>query len=225
MTISKANLTKSSNAVIDYSRAKAQAETVAGKAAETLAQTVEKLVKAKFPLEALGSSKEAADAGATLEHEAIRAAIRKGFPDEEKGAQWLLAVDSKALSDKEKSDCEPGTKTERRFGNGGKGSRRYWQAQEGSVRGSIYRAYAKALGVEKPKAEPKAEPESEPVEAEPVASDKSIRSKKLGAIVDLRNWASDKGLDEGELSIEAQKIVVESLERCLAAFGLDPERI
>ena len=219
MTISKANLTKSTNAVIDYSRAKAQAETVAGKAAETLAQTVAKLVAAKCPLEALGSAKEAADAGATLEHEAIRAAIRKGFPQEERGAQWLLAADPKALSDKEKSDCKPGTKTEMRFGNGGKGSRRYWQAQEGTVRGAIYRAYAEALGIEKPKAEP------EPVEAEPVASDKSIRSKKLGAIVDLRNWASDKGLDEGELSIEAQKIVVESLERCLAAFGLDPERI
>jgi hypothetical protein len=223
MTITKANLTKSANAVIDYSRAKAQAETVAGKAAETLAQTVTKLVKARFPLEALGSAREAADAGATLEHEAIRAAIRKGFPDEEKGAQWLLAADPKALSDKEKSDCKPGTKTENRFGNGGKGSRRYWGQQEGSVRGAIYRAYAEALGVEKPKAEPKAEPE--PVEAEPVASEKSVRSKKLGALVDLRNWASDKGLDEGELSIEGQKIVVESLERCLAAFGLDPESI
>jgi hypothetical protein len=225
MTISKANLNKSSNAVIDYSRARCAVEKVKGQAEETLAATIEKLVTAKFPLAALGSAKEAADNGATLEHDAINAAIVRGFPDEERGAQFLLAADPAALSDKEKSDCKPGTKTEDRSGNDGKGSRRYWGAQKGSVRGAMYRAYAKALGIEKPKAEAESAESEATGEADSAESGKSVFSRKLQTLVELRNWVSDKGLDEGLKSIAAQKSAIEGLEKAIAAFGINPERI
>jgi len=225
MTITKANLNKASNAVIDYSRARCTVEKVKGQAESTLAATISKLVAAKFPLAALGSAKEAADNGATLEHDAINAAIVRGFPDEERGAQFLLAADPAALSDKEKSDCKPGTKTEDRFGNDGKGSRRYWAAQKGSVRGAMYRAYAAALGVEKPKAAAESAESEATGEADSAESGKSVFSKKLQTLVELRNWVSDKGLDEGLKSIAAQKQAIEGLEKALAAFGIDPERI
>ena len=225
MTISKANLNKSSNAVIDYSRARCVAEKVKGEAESTLAETIAKLVAAKFPLAALGSAKEAAENGATLEHDAINAAIVRGFPDEKRGAQFLLAADPAALSDKEKSDCKPGTKTESRSGNDGKGSRRYWGAQKGSVRGAIYRAYAEALGIEKPKAAAESAESEATGEADSAESGKSVISKKLRTLVDLRNWVSDKGLDEGLKSLAAQKAAVQGLEQAIAAFGVDPESV
>ena len=225
MTISKANLNKSSNAVIDYSRARCAVEKVKGEAESTLAETIAKLVAIDYPLAALGSAKEAADNGATLEHDLINAAIVKGFPDETRGAQFLLAADPAALSDKEKSDCKPGTKTEARFGNDGKGSRRYWAAQKGSVRGAIYRAYAEALGIEKPKAEAESAESEGTGEADSAESGKSVFSRKLQTLVDLRNWVSDKGLDEGLKSIAAQKSAIEGLEKAIAAFGVNPESV
>ena len=225
MTISKAKLSKAQNAVIDYARARVAAEKVKGEAEFTLAETIAKLVAIDCPLAALGSAKEAADNGATLEHDAINAAIVKGFPDEPRGAQFLLAADPAALSDKEKSDCRPGTKTESRFGNDGKGSRRYWAAQKGSVRGAIYRAYAEALGIEKPKAAAESAESESTGEADSAESGKSVFSKKLQALVELRNWVSDKGLDEGLKSIAAQKSAIEGLEKAIAAFGVDPERV
>lgn len=225
MTISKANLNKASNAVIDYARAKCAIEKAKEHVEGRLIDTVLKLKAAKFPLPALGSAKEAADNGATLEHDAINAAIVKGFPDEERGAQFLLAADTAALSDKEKSDCKPGTKTEWRNGNDGKGSRRYWAAQKGSVRGALYRKYAEALGVEKPKAGAEsAEPEGTG-DADSAESGKSVFSKKLQTLVELRNWVSDKGLDEGLKSLAAQKAAIQGLEKAMAAFGIDPESV
>ena len=149
----------------------------------------------------------------------------RGFPDEERGAQFLLAADPAALSDKEKSDCKPGTKTEDRFGNDGKGSRRYWGAQKGSVRGAMYRAYAEALGIKKPKAEAESAESEGTGDADSVESGKSAISKKLRILVDLRNWVSDKGLDEGLKSVAAQKAAVEGLEKAMAAFGVDPESV
>jgi hypothetical protein len=224
MTISKAKLAKAQNAVIDYARARVAAEKVKGEAESTLGETIGKLVAIDYPLAALGSAKEAADNGATLEHDAINAAIVKGFPDEPRGAQFLLAADPAALSDKEKSDCKPGTKTEDRSGNDGKGSRRYWGAQKGSVRGAMYRAYAEALGIEKPKAKAKAEPEPTG-DADSAESGKSVFSRKLQTLVELRNWVSDKGLDEGLKSVAAQKKAIEGLEKAMAAFGINPEHI
>ena len=225
MTITKAKLAKAQNAVIDYARARCAAEKVKGEAESTLAETIAKLVAIDYPLAALGSAKEAADNGATLEHDAINAAIVKGFPDEPRGAQFLLAADPAALSDKEKSDCKPGTKTESRFGNDGKGSRRYWAAQKGSVRGAMYRAYAAALGIEKPKAAAESAESEATGEADSAESGKSVISKKLRTLVDLRNWVSDKGLDEGLKSLAAQKAAVQGLEQAIAAFGVDPESV